>query len=123
MRIRPERVGQLLRRELTDILEHRMRDPRLGRWVSITDVEVTRDLSVARIFVSVLSEPAEREETIKLLNKAAPYIRRQLAPRLDLREVPEVRFKLDVSLDHGARVNDLLHRIERGETISDEELE
>ena len=71
MRIRPERVAQMLRRELADILEHRMRDPRLGRWVSITDVEVTRDLSVARIFVSVLSEPAEREETIKLLEDTA----------------------------------------------------
>ena len=123
MRIRPERVAQLLRREIADILEHRMRDPRLGRWISITDVEVTRDLSVARVFFSVMAEGAEREEAAGLLNKAAPYIRRQLAPRLGMREVPEVRFKMDESLEHGARVNDLLHRIERGETFEDENLD
>ena len=123
MRIRPERVGQMLRREIADVLEHRMRDPRLGPWVNVTDVTVTRDLSVARVFVSVLTQDTKKSEALALLKKAAPYIRRQIAPRLDLREVPELRFALDESLDHGARVNELLHRIERGEAIDDEELE
>lgn len=123
MRIRPERVAHMLRRELADILEHRMRDPRISRWVSVIDVEVSRDLSVARVFVSIMESDDERGQTLNLLTKAAPYIRGQLAPRLDLREVPELRFMLDDSLDRGARVNELLSRLERGEVIPDEDLE
>jgi len=121
MRIRPERVAHLMQREIADILEHRLRDPRLDRWVSVTDVEVTQDLSAARVYVSVLQEGDAREQALATLRGAAGFVRRELAPRLGLREVPEIRFLLDTSLEHGARVEDLLRRIERGETADDEE--
>lgn len=123
MRIRPERVAQLIRRELSDIISHRMRDPRIGQWVSITDVEITRDLAFARVYISILAPPEERERTFAVLRAATGYLRSQLAPRLDVREVPELRFELDTSLDTGARVDAILRRLERGETIEDEELE
>ena len=121
MRIRPERVANLMRREIADILANELRDPRLGAMVSVTDVEVTGDLSFARVFVSVLATDPERDRTLDGLARAAGYIRRALAPRLGLREVPELRFLLDESLAKGARVDELLRRIERGEKLEEEE--
>ncbi len=121
MRIRPERVGQLMKREIADILEHRMRDPRLGSMVSITDVEVTQDLSFARVYVSTLQGGAERELLLETLRAASGFVRHELRPRLGLREVPEVRFVLDESIERGARVDEILRRLSHGEPVGDEE--
>ncbi len=123
MKIRPERVAHLMQREIADILRTRMRDPRLSDWVSVTDVEVTDDLSSAKVFVSILPTGDERERALVALDGAAGFIRHELASRLGLREVPEIRFKLDSSIEHGARVEELLKRLERGETVADEDLE
>lgn len=121
MRIRPERVAHLMRREVADILENRMRDPRLGAMVSVTDVEVTHDLSFGRVFVSVHGSDEEQSSTLSTLNSAAGFVRRELGPRLGLREVPEIRFLRDDSLERGARVDTILRKLERGEPIEDEE--
>jgi ribosome-binding factor A len=121
MRIRPERVAHMIRREMADILESRMRDPRVSRWVSVTDVEVTSDLSFARIYVSVLPEGAERDATLAALEGAAGFVRRELASRLGLREVPEIRFVADTSIERGSRVEEILKKLERGEAIDEEE--
>ena len=121
MRIRPERVAQMMRREVAEILEHRLRDPRLSHWVSVTDVEVTGDLSLARIYVSILPEGPERERSLEALESAAGFVRRELAGRLGLREVPEIRFLLDRSIETGARVDELLRKLEQGEAIDEED--
>jgi len=91
--------------------------------VSVTDVEVTQDLSFARVFVGVMGDPAGRAATMQALAHAAGFVRRELGPRLGLREVPEVRFVLDESLERGARVDELLKRIHEGQPVEDEELE
>jgi ribosome-binding factor A len=121
MRIRPERVAHMMRREVADILENRMRDPRLGSMVSITDVEVTQDLSFARVYVSTLQTGPEREQLLETLRAAAGFVRHELRPRLGLREVPEVRFVFDESIERGARVDEILRKLERGEPIDEEE--
>ena len=118
---RPERVAHLMRREIAEILQRKLRDPRVSAMVSVTDVEVTHDLSMARIFVSTMSEGAERDRTLEALQSAAGFVRHELAPRLGLREVPQLRFVLDTSIERGARVEDLLRRLNRGESIEDEE--
>ncbi len=119
MRIRPERVARLMKREIAAIVARELRDPRLSAMVSVTDVEVTQDLSFARVFVSVLEGGMDREQALQGLAHAAGFVRRQLAPRLGLREVPELRFVLDTSIERGARVEELLRRIERGETVEE----
>jgi len=91
--------------------------------VSVTDVVVNEDLSLAKVFVSILPTGEERERALQVLGGAAGFVRRELAPRLGLREVPEIRFALDESIEHGARVEELLKRLERGETVADEDLE
>lgn len=123
MRIRPEKVAHLMRREVADVLERRLRDPRLTSLVSVTDVEVTPDLSFARVYVSVLGDEETRRRALATLAHAAGFVRRELGARLGLREVPEVRFVHDTSLDRGARVDELLRRLQAGEPVEDEEPE
>jgi ribosome-binding factor A len=121
MKIRPERVAQLMRREVADILEKKLRDPRVTGLVSVTDVEVNHDLTLAKIYVSVLATEEQALKTLSALQHAAPFVRHELAPRLGLREMPEVRFELDASIQRGARVEELLRRLRDGEAIADEE--
>ena len=118
---RPERVAERIKRETAEILENELRDPRLHGIVTVTDVEITHDLSAAKIFVSALAQGKEREQILKALHSAAPFVRRRLAPRLGLREVPEVRFLFDDSIERGARVETLLRKIAEGEPILDPE--
>jgi len=117
---RTERVADLIRREMMDILMRRMRDPRLS-FISVTGVEVSGDLSSAKIWLSSLDGVEKRAEIVKVLTHAVPYLRRELAPRLGLRDVPELRFAYDESIERGARVEDLLRRIHEGEVIADDE--
>ncbi len=121
MRIRPERVAELMKREIAAILARELQDPRVSTMVSVTDVEVTQDLSFARVFVSVLETGEQRDRTLAGLQRAAGFVRHQLAPRLGLREVPELRFLHDDSIERGARVDEILRKLERGEPVDDEE--
>ena len=123
MRIRPEKVAHLMRREVADILERKLRDPGLVSTVTVTDVQVTHDLSFAKIFVTVLGDEKARAQAMEALKRATGFVRHELGDRLELREVPELRFEYDVSLDRGHRVEDLLRKIEKGEAVRDEELE
>jgi len=118
---RPERVAQRIKREAADILETTLRDPRLGSMVTVTDVEVTHDMAMARIYVSILEEGEARDKAMQALASAAGFVRRQLASRLGLREVPELRFVLDTSIERGARIEDLLRRLAQGESLPDDE--
>ena len=122
MRIRPEKVAHRMRREVAEILQRKVRDPRVSAMVSVTDVEVTQDLSFAKIYVSVMGKPEEVAASLEALAHAAGFVRHELGERLDLREVPEVRFVHDTSLDRGARVEELLKRIQEGKPVEDEEL-
>ena len=123
MRIRPERVAQRIQREVAEILGNRLRDPRVSHWVSVTSVEVNPDLSLARIYVSMLPGGDEREQTLAALGRATGFVRHELATRLGLREMPEIRFQLDTSIEYGVRVDELLRKIETGEPIPDEDEE
>jgi ribosome-binding factor A len=109
-----------MRREVADILERKLRDPRITTTVTVTDVEVTQDLSYARIFVSMTATEEARAGVMQALAHATGFVRRELGQRLDLREVPGIRFEYDGSLDRGARVDEILRRIERGEVPEDD---
>lgn len=120
MRIRPEKVAHLMRREVADILERKLRDPRITTTVTVTDVEVTKDLSYARIFVTMSATEEARKGVMEALQHATGFVRRELGNRMELREVPGIRFEYDGSLDRGARVDEILRRIERGEVPEDD---
>jgi ribosome-binding factor A len=107
---RPERVEQFIMEELGQILQREVRDPRIG-FVSVTDVEVSADLRHARVFVSVLGDADAKAATMDGLRSALGYIRRELGSRLQMRYTPEIAFKLDESIERGARVNKLLGEV------------
>ncbi|MBX5451077.1 MAG: 30S ribosome-binding factor RbfA [Thermogemmatispora sp.] len=109
---RQERLGELIAEELSDLLRTRMKDPRIG-FVSITRVEVSGDLAHAKVYVSVLGSDEERNNTMAALKRATGFLRHELAGRLVLRHVPELVFKLDLSLEKGAEVMQLIKQIEQ----------
>ena len=117
---RIDKVNDLVRDELSDIILREVRDPRLGSLISITRVEVTPDLRSARVSVSIMSPPAEQEESIRALNAAASYFHRELKARLELRRVPFLSFKLDTSIEKGAELLSLINEVAQESTAPPE---
>lgn len=109
---RSTRVAEAIKAEVGGILLHRLKDSRVeSAKVSVTDVEVSRDLRHATIFVSILGDEEAREETLKGLRSATGYIRSEVGKAVKLRATPEIHFKLDTSIEHGANIMALLNRI------------
>ncbi len=102
------RLAGEIKRDLTDIFAHQIRDPHIDSMVSVTDVEVSNDLSYAHVYVSKLGTAKERDELLEALTKANGYIRSALSQRLKIRKVPELRFSLDNSLEYGAKIEKIL---------------
>lgn len=107
---RAERLAEVIRTEASEIIQRELRDPRIG-FLSITDVEVSADLRHARIFVSVLGDADAKRRTMAALAHARGRVRSMLGGRLALRFVPEIAFRLDESIERGARVATLLRRV------------
>src|SRR4026207_2207300 len=105
---RLERVNDQIRDELAQLFAHEIRDPRLQGLISITGVETSPDLTVARIFVSVFADEDEATTPQKHIQGAQSFLRREVAARLNLRNTPELDFRLDRSIAQGARIEQLL---------------
>lgn len=106
---RARRVGEQIHRELMDLLRTEVKDPRVNL-VTITGVEVSRDLSYAKVFFTTLDESHERNEVRKVLTRAAGFLRHELGQRLIMRSVPELRFKYDESIERAAHMEDLIRK-------------
>ena len=104
---RSRRVGEQIQRELAQLVQRELKDPRLGM-VTISAVEVTKDLSVAKVYFTVLNPGHDVEETLKGLNHSIGFLRRELAHRMKLRVVPELRFQYDRSIEEGSRLSALI---------------
>jgi ribosome-binding factor A len=107
---RPDRVADQIRAELASLLSREVKDPGIG-FVTITSVRVTADLQLARVHYSVLGDEAARKQTARALDRALPFLRRQIAARLRLRRAPELAFHFDDSLDRQDRIEELLREI------------
>ena len=104
---RSRRIAEQIQRELSDIIRLEMKDPRVGM-ITITDVEVTQDYAHAKVFFTLLGDAAHVEATTRTLQHAAGFLRSELAHRLKLRVVPQLRFEYDVSVERGARLSRLI---------------
>lgn len=110
MSVRTDRAGGQIRKEIaTMLLNGEVHDPRLSGMVSITDVEMSRDLNYATVYFTLYG--GAPDEVIAGLTRAAGFIRRQLGRRLKMRHVPELRFKPDLSLAEGEKMDQLLRQI------------
>ncbi|MBI5026756.1 MAG: 30S ribosome-binding factor RbfA [Nitrospirae bacterium] len=114
---RSARVGDLIREEIADIIMHKLKDPRIG-FITVTGADVSDDLRYAKVYVSIL-EDAKREETLKILISSAKFIRGELGRRIRMKILPELIFKLDKSIEYGAKIDRIIREIkERDEGSS-----
>lgn len=109
---RPERVQEALRQEISRIVHNEIKDPRLG-FITITGVELTKDLRYAKIFFSVLGEEKDKKLALKGLNSAKGYIKGLISDRIKLRYMPEIEFKIDETLEHTRKIYDLLEKLKK----------
>jgi ribosome-binding factor A len=107
---RPDRVADQIRAELAGLLTREVKDPGIG-FVTITSVRVTADLQLARVYYSSLGDETARRQTKRALERALPFLRRQIAARLRLRRAPELAFHFDDSLDRQDRIEEILREI------------
>ncbi len=108
-----ERKGRLqedIKREISDILTKLVKDPRLG-FLSITDVELSKDLSHAKVFFSVYGDEEQQISTAEGLQRAKGFVRSELGKRIRVRHIPELHFLYDPSIEHGARINQILKEL------------
>ncbi|MEO6579053.1 MAG: 30S ribosome-binding factor RbfA [Candidatus Limnocylindria bacterium] len=108
---RTDRLDSQIRAELAELMHREMKDPRIG-FATITRVETARDLGSAKVWVSIMGTDDEREQTMKALTAAAPWLRRQLGERLTVRHIPQLIIKHDDSIEAGDRVLRLLRELE-----------
>lgn len=106
---RSARLNILLREEVADIIMHRVNDPRLG-FITVTDVSLTDDLKIARVYISVL-KPEEREVALEILSKSKAMIRSEVAKRVRMKFIPALEFRIDESIEEGFRIDKLLNEI------------
>jgi len=108
---RIERVNNLIRQEVSELIQHQVKDPRLGNFIIVTEVSVSPDLRQAKIFVSRIGSEEEKKETLDVLNAASGFLRSELARRLKLRRIPELIFQRDDSIEQGSHIFELLDRV------------
>jgi len=106
---RSDRVGDLIREEVADIIMYKLKDPRIG-FVTVTGVDLSADLKLAKVYVSILKEE-EREQTLGILNSSKHFIRSALTKRLKMKFIPSIEFRLDTSIDYGFKIDKLLKEI------------
>lgn len=109
------RVASQIQRDLAELLRGEFKDPQLGM-VTVSDVEVTRDLSIARVFVSFLNAHQGVHESLALLAERAPQLRRELGRLMRVRTIPELRFVYDDSVERGLRMDAILEELKRSPT-------
>ncbi len=118
---RPDRVGDQIRQDLSEMLTRGdVRDPGIG-FITLTRVKVSPDLQVARDFYTTLGDPEARGETARALERATPFLRRQIGNRLRLRRVPEIEFRFDETIQHQDHIEQILRNLreeEAGRTTS-----
>jgi len=116
---RTVRVNELLREEISDLLQREVKDPRLGDGlITVTEVQVSPDLRHATVFVSYLGE-GEHRLVLDGLAAAAPFLHRELVHRLTIRRVPDLNFRFDPSIERGARLASLIHEVSGTYTTDD----
>ena len=117
---RSERTSKLIQREISGLLEREVNDPRLSKLVSVTEVTLSPDLKHAKIFVSTLGSKIDKEDLLAGFNNASGFLRKELAAHLRLKQIPQLSFHYDDSIERGARLLKLMGELssKKDDTIS-----
>ncbi|MDP4144363.1 MAG: 30S ribosome-binding factor RbfA [Bacillota bacterium] len=111
VKYRGGRVNEEVKKAVSNIIMNEIRDPRLTAMVSVTNVEVTKDLGYAKVYISVFGTEEQKKETLAILRNSAGFIRREVGHEVKLRTVPQMLFELDNSIEQGMHIDALLHKI------------
>ena len=114
------RINDEIQRELANIIRSEVKDPRIGSLTSVIRVETTSDLKYCKVYVSVLGNEEEKASVMKGLKNAGGFMRHLLAERVNLRNTPELIFKLDDSVEYSVRMNHLINEISKNSGSGDE---
>jgi ribosome-binding factor A len=118
---RSEKVADLIQKEISQMLVKSIKDPRIG-FVTITKVSISEDCRFAKVYFSVVGTPAERERSVKGLDSAKGFVRKELGRRIRLRYTPEILFQFDPSIEYAIHMGELIQTIQQGkEPNGDEE--
>lgn len=112
---RSSRLAETLKQEISQLIREELKDPRIG-FVTVTSVEVAEDLSSAKVYVSVLGDAQAAKDSLDALKNAAGFVRSEIGKRIRLRHTPEILFKYDTSIEHGAHIAKLLRTINTEQT-------
>lgn len=107
MSLRSNRVGEQMKKELSEIISRKIKDPRVG-FITVTDVAVTGDLQQATVYITSLGNERERADTLKALEQASGFMRVEIGTRIRLRRTPELFFEFDSSVEYGNKIDALL---------------
>jgi len=105
------RISEEIKREVGNIIQGELKDPRLPEFTSVTSVQVSRDLRYAKVYVSILGSEKEKVAALQGLKSAAGFIRHEIGKRIKLRYTPEFQFELDNSIEHGVYINKLINEV------------
>lgn len=117
---RINRISEEVKKVVSELLSNGLKDPRVSTLTSVTNVEVTRDLSFAKIYISVLGTEKEKQESLAGLLSAKGYIRKEIAQRVDLRVVPVPIFVLDESIEKAMYMTDLINKVNKEDDLNKE---
>jgi ribosome-binding factor A len=108
---RIERVNQLIRQEISELLQREVKDPRLSQFIAVTEVVTSADLRHAKVFVSFISSEQQKQDALDALAGAANFLRKEMAHKLRLRHIPELDFRWDNSIERGSRIMNLIDQV------------
>jgi ribosome-binding factor A len=111
VKLRSRRVGEQIKKEVSEIIRLELKDPGLINLTSVTGVEISRDLRYAKIFVSIYDSQDAQENVMKILKRASGFVRAEIGKRIRLRHVPEIEFRLDRSMEYGDRIEGVLRNL------------
>ena len=108
------RINEEYKREISNLIQNEIKDPRLTAMISVTDVQVTKDLRYAKVFVSIFSKDEEEKKiNLEALRSASGFIRKAVGQKVNLRHTPEIIIELDDSIDYGMHMDELIQRISK----------
>ncbi len=118
---RSDRINEEMRKEISSIIQNDVRDPRITSMVSVTKVDVTKDLMYAKVYVSIFGKEEEsKAETFAAIKNSLGFIRREVGHRIQLRHTPQLILELDTTIEHGMHINDILHKIKENSSNDNE---
>ena len=112
---RVRRVAEQIKKDISQIIGAQIKDPRIAGITSVTEVQLTRDLRYASVYVSIYGTDLEKEETLQTLIRASGYIRSEIGRRIRLRYIPEINFFLDNSIEYGVHIENVIKSLKKEE--------